>query len=187
MKNQPNNLRDELVLAGATDSEIEDLLPLANKLKQLKNSDDLVPRATPHSQLQNRWKMLVPIGLTTFTGLAFGMALVILSQTVLPGSLLYPVQKLSDNVSMAVDPEYKETVMMKRVQQVKQLINQHASSSLVLATLADYRSEASAYKSDAANYAVFEYCKTSLRQAAATAPSSERQAIDNTLQSLSNV
>ena len=77
--------------------------------------------------------------------------------------------------------------MMKRAQEVKQLIAEHANSSLVLATLADYQTKASAYKSVSANYAVFEYCKNNLQQAAAIAPSPERQAINKTLLSLQNV
>ncbi|HEX4774881.1 MAG TPA: hypothetical protein VH234_05170 [Candidatus Saccharimonadales bacterium] len=187
MKHQSNNLRQELKLAGATDSEIKGLLPLATNLKQLKNSSGSLSKYQSRRQYQSRWKKLLPIGITSITGLALGMALVISSQTVLPGSMLYPVQKLSDNLSMSVDPDFRGTVMMKRAQEVKQLIAEHANSNLVLATLADYQTEASAYKSAPANYAVFEYCKTNLQQAANMAPSSEREVINNTLISLSNV
>jgi hypothetical protein len=187
MKQQPDNLRQELKLAGATNAEIEELLPLTHSLKALKTSTLSSSKAILSGQHQRRWKTLLPIGLTSVTGLALGMALVIVSQTVLPGSRLYPVQKFSDNVSMAVDTNYRGTVMMKRAREVKQLIADHASSNLVLATLADYRNEASTYKSVSANYAVFEYCKANLQQAATIAPSSERQAINNTLSSLRNV
>lgn len=182
MNHQSNSLRKELELAGATDSEIKELLPLASRLKQLKSS-----KAVPRRRHRTRWQSLLPVGITSLTGLAMGMALVILSQSVLPGSLLYPVQKLSDNVSMSVDPAYRGTVMMKRAQQVKQLIAEHASSNLVLATLADYQTEATAYKSAPANYTVFEYCKSNLQQAANMAPALERQAINKTLSSLNDV
>jgi hypothetical protein len=77
--------------------------------------------------------------------------------------------------------------MMRRAQQVQQLVAGHAGSPVVLATLADYRTEASAYKSTSTNYAMFEYCKTSLRQAAAAAPNPERQAIDKALLALGDV
>ena len=77
--------------------------------------------------------------------------------------------------------------MMKRAAQVKQLVAAHASSSLVLATLADYRVEASAYKAISAHYAVFEYCKNNLEQAASIAPATERQAINKSLLSLQSV
>jgi len=129
----------------------------------------------------------MPVGVASIAGLAVGMALVMFSQTTLPGSILYPVQKLSDSMAVSVNPDYRGTVMMKRAQEVKQLIADHASSNLVLATLDDYKSEASAYTSVSANYAVFDYCKSSLQQAATIATNPERQAIDATLSSLNDV
>lgn len=188
MKNQShNNLKEELKSAGASDSEVSELVAVASNLKHLKDSKSLVAKPILQVQRQSRWRTVIPIGLTSLTGLALGMALVILSQTVLPGSLLYPIQKFSDNVSMSVDPDYRGTVMMKRAQEVKQLIAEHANSNLMLATLADYQKEALAYKSVSANYAVFEYCKSNLQQAANIAPNFERQAINKTLLSLQNV
>jgi hypothetical protein len=186
MKHRSNDLQEELTLAGATDTEIKGLLPVAAHLTQLKNAQASRLKATAHRQQQRRWKALL-IGIPAIAGVALGMALVIFSQTVLPGSLLYPIQNVSDTVAMSVDPRYRGTVMMKRAQQVKQLVADHAHANLVLATLADYQTEALAYTSAPANYAVFEYCKANLQQAAAIAPRSERQAIHNTLLSLSNV
>jgi hypothetical protein len=187
MKNQPNNLREELKSARATDPEIKELLALATSLQQLKSSKASPSKDKSRGLYQSTWKKFLPICITSVAGLAMGMALVILSQTVVPGSWLYPVQKLSDNISMSVDPDYRGTIMMKRAQEVKELVTEHASSDLVLATLEDYQHEALAYRSAPANYAVFEYCKSSLQQAVAIAPSSERQAINNTLLSLSSV
>jgi hypothetical protein len=182
MKKQSDILRAELKAAGASDSEISELLPVASSLGLLK--------PTKHSSPQSdvgKWRRLWPLGVTSIAGLVIGMALVVFSQTVLPGSVLYPVQKLSDDVAISSDSSYRGTVMMKRAQQVKQLIAEHADSSLVMATLADYQSEAATYKSAPANYAVFEYCKNNLQQAAANAPSPERDAINKTLVSLSDV
>ncbi|HVC35961.1 MAG TPA: hypothetical protein VNE40_00740 [Candidatus Dormibacteraeota bacterium] len=182
-----NNLSNELKSAGASDEEVKELVVVASNIKHLKDSKGSVARPVLQAQRQNRWRTLIPIGLTSLAGLALGMAVVILSQTVLPGSLLYPVQKLSDNVAVSVNPSYRGSVMMKRAQEVKQLIADHANSGVVLATLADYQVEALSYKSAPANYAVFEYCKSNLQQAATIAPNSERQAIDKTLSSLQNV
>jgi hypothetical protein len=187
MNNQSNHLREELKLAGATDAEIKELMPLSNSLKRLNSSRASISKAKSHTHYQSKWKILLPIGITSILGLAIGVALVILSQTVLPGSLLYPVQKLSDNVSMSMDSNYREMVMMQRAQEVKLLIAEHANSNLVLATLNDYKSEASVYKSSSTNYAAFEYCKSNLQQAATKATSPERQAINSTLLSLSDV
>ncbi len=188
MKSQTrNNLKKELISAGAPDSEVNGLLSVARDLRQLKSAEAAFLAPILTDKPESSWRKLIPIGLTSITGLALGMALVILAQTVSPGSWLYPVQKLSDNVAMSVDPSYRGTVMMKRAQEVKQLIAGHANSNLVLATLADYQTEAATYKSVSANYAVYEYCKNNLRQAAANAPNPERQAINNALLSLKDV
>ena len=182
-----NNLATELRQAGASESEANELVALAISLKQLKNPKDLAVKPASQDQRQFSRRTLIPVGIPLITGLVLGMVLVILSQTVLPGSVLYPIQKLSDNVAMSINSDYRGTVMMKRAQEVKQLVAQHASSNLVLATLADYRVEASAYRLISAHYAVFEFCKSNLQQAATTAPNPERQAIDKTLLSLQNV
>jgi hypothetical protein len=189
MKNPANkSLKKELTLSGASDSEAAELVAIASNLKQLNNTKRSVPMPTLHDQHPMKGRKLVLIGGPSLTGLVIGMALIILSQAVLPGSFLYPVQKLSDHVAVAVNPDYRGIIMMKRAQQVKQLVAEHASSHTVLATLADYQNEASAYKSvSAADYAAFEYCKSNLQQAAAAAPNPDRQAINTTLSSLNDV
>jgi len=188
MNSRPlNHLKKELRSAGAPDSEVDGLLSVATSLKQLKSAEASFTHPKLPDKRASNWRKLIPLGLTSLSGLALGMALVVLAQTVSPGSWLYPVQKLSDSVAMAVDPSYRGTVMMKRAQEVKQLIAGHANPDLVLATLADYQSEAAAYKSVPANYAVYEYCKSNLKQAAAAAPEPERQAINNALTNLKDV
>jgi hypothetical protein len=172
-------IRQELKSAGARGREVDQLAAIASNLRQLKS-------ASHHKRRSWRTTML-PAGITATAGLALGMALIILSQTVLPGSRLYPVQKLSDNAAIAIHPQYRGTIMMRRARQVQQLVAARAGSTTVLAALDDYQVEASAYKSSTANYAMFEHCKTSLRQAAAAAPQSERQAIDQDLAALNDV
>lgn len=184
--NHNSKLRRELTQAGATDIEVDELAGLAVSLKQLKNvTDTKLPGIK--SYRQSKWRVCIPAGLTAIVGVMVGVVLVILSQTTLPGSLLYPIQKLSDSVAVSIDPNYRGIVMMKRAQEVKQLVADHASSGLVLATLNDYKNEAWMYKSAPANYAAFEYCKSSLQQAATLAPNPERHAIENTLSSLQDV
>jgi hypothetical protein len=182
-----DHLREELKSAGANGREINELVAVAGNLKQLKSAGKASLKPAALYLPRSRWSIIVPAGLTALTGLALGMALVISSQAVLPGSWLYPVQKLSDNVAVAVHPQYRGTIMMRRAQQVQQLVAKRAGSPVVLATLADYRAEALAYKSTSANYAMFEYCKTSLRQAAVIAPNPERQAINKALLALGDV
>lgn len=177
-------LKKELKAAGASQADLQQLLPIASSLSLLKNNKQ--QKSQHAKQGLHSFKFAKPLGFIA-SGLVIGMVLVMVSQTVLPGSTLYPVQKLSDSVAMSANPDYRGVVMMKRAQEVKQLIAEHANSNVVLATLADYQNEASVYKSAPANYAAFEYCKTNLQQAAAMAPSAERRAINFTLSSLNDV
>jgi ABC-type lipoprotein release transport system permease subunit len=182
-----NNLQEELKSAGASVSEISEFIGIASNLKQLKKPNNSLTKLVGFRQRQHGWRTSISIGLTSLGGIALGMAIIIFSQTVLPGSRLYFVQKLSDKVAVTLDSGYRGTVMMKRAQEVKQLVAVHASPNIVLATLAEYRIEASTYKSASNNYAVFEYCKSNLQQATIMATNPERQAINNALSSLKNV
>ena len=181
---QQKALHRELKGAGASSRESQELAGIASRLGVLKNSD--VPQATG-SRPRKKLRLALIIGIPAVTGLALGMFLVVVSQTVLPGSTLYPIQAGSDSLAAAVSPSYRGTVMMKRAEQVKQLIHNGAPADKVLATLADYEKQAASYKSAASNYAAFEYCKNNLQQAAQQATNSERQAITKALVSLSAV
>jgi hypothetical protein len=185
--NHNTKLRNELKQAGASDSEVNELMRLTDSIKQLKEAKSMPKLPVMKFRRPAKWRLVAPLGLASVTGLVLGMAIVILSQATLPGNVLYPVQKFSDSVAVSLDPSYRGTVMMKRAQEVKQLIANHSNSNLVLATLSDYTSEASVYKSAYSNYAAFEYCKDSLQQAATMATSSERQAIQSSLSSLNDV
>lgn len=182
MKRQSRDqLEDELRSVGASDTEVSQLTTVAHQLHHFGKAE----RAQQKShRTRHIW---VPMSLSTVAGLAIGMALVILSQVSLPGSMLYPVQKLSDSVAVWVHPQYRGDVMMKSAQQVRQLVTNHANSQLVLATLTDYQREASLYASQSANYADFTYCKNTLQQTASVASPPERQAINQTLHSLDSI
>ena len=183
MKSRFNaTLRQELRAAGAHAAETDHLLAVAAGLGTLPAAHKQRP-----ARLRFNWRTALPIGLTVVVALFAGVLLVAASQTSLPGSWLYPVQKLSDTAAESVHPQYRAVVMMKRAQEVKQLVAERAASGIVLAALNDYQAEAAAYKTNAANYSAFEYCKTNLQQAAAGAPAPERQAISTALSSLNNV
>lgn len=175
-------LHKELLMAGATAAEAKELSPIASKLSLLKNSGAAIAK---DSEKTYRWLKIIKPAVFVVSGFVLGLFIIIISQTALPGSWLYPLQKFSDHVAVSIHPQYRASVMMKRTQQVNQLVADHANSQQVLATLADYTKEASAYKSAPhANYAAFEYCKTNLQQAASAASPGVRRAISTSLQSL---
>jgi hypothetical protein len=117
--------------------------------------------------------------------LLIGMTSVASAQTSLPGNWLYPVKRLSENTAVKFNPNYRATLMMRRADEVKQLIGAQADSKQVIATLAAYDVQAASYKSK--NYPAFAYCKSNLEQAAAQANPVEKQHIATTLASLTDI
>lgn len=183
-RKQYKRLQDELTSAGAEAHELTALTTIANTLGNLRHDASAVAPGNPRHK---KVRMMLTMGIPAVLGLVVGMFLIAAVQNVLPGSPLYPIQAASDSVAAHLDPSYRGTLMMKRATQVKELVNNHAPAQEVYATLADYQKQAASYKSVAANYAAFEYCKDNLQQATSNATSSERQAIDQTLASLADV
>lgn len=174
-------LNKELGLAGAKRSEAGGLIEVADRLGTLKGSHSTYAKANSSRPWWQRWHV-APLGMSALIGIFLGASLVAYSQASLPGSWLYPAKRVSEKVAVVFDPSYRATLMMRRSQEVEELIGMHASKRIVLATLADYRTEAAAYKSP--NYAAFEYCKNNLEQAAKVATSPEQSAISDALSSL---
>lgn len=184
---QGEQLWSELQAVGASATESQELIRIASRLRHLNDDAAVHTDATRDKRHHRGLRTILIITIPTVMGMTLGMVLVIASQTVLPGSPLYPVQFASDTVAASFVPSYRGTIMMKRAMQVQQLVYSRAPSDEVSATLADYRKEASGYRSATSNYAALEYCKTTLQEAAAQAPGTERQAIDAVLVSLSDV
>lgn len=175
----------ELLHVGASKAEVETLMPLAARLGALRKED--LPQVGLREVRSRKLRFFRTLAVAS-AGIAVCLILVASSQSVMPTSWLFPVQKLSDNVAMAVHPQYRATVMMKRAQQVNYLVSTHASTQQVLAVLQDYDHQAGAYKHmPHANYAAYEFCKSNLQQAAKTAPAHEQQAILASLQPLKDI
>jgi hypothetical protein len=178
-------LKQELLHVGASAAEVKTLLPLAARLNELSSDD--VPQIGLHTARSTKLRLFRTLTVSV-ASIAACLILVASSQTVMPTSWLYSVQKLSDNVAVAVHPQYRATVMMKRAQQVNYLVATHADSQQVLAVLSDYDHQAGMYKNlPHANYAAFEFCKSNLQQAVKAAPPHERQAIIASLQPLNDI
>jgi uncharacterized protein (DUF1330 family) len=175
MSKPQSNLLNELQATGASSREAADLARLAGQLKYLKGAS----REAKQSRKQRL--TFLPLGLTASI-LTIVIILVAISQSSLPGSWLYPVKKTSEASLALVDPGFKGTMMIRRSAEVKQLVANHASTQAIVATLADYRTEAAAYKSS--NYAVFAGCRANLQQAARAAPPTQRMAIEAAISSI---
>lgn len=165
-----DKLPAELRAAGASRQEAEELGRIAVSLIRLKGREPVVSVKVRH-----RYRLPLKLSLAITGGLLLGGLVVAAAQTVYPGNWLYPVKRVSENLAVAIRPDYRGVVMMRRAQEVKELVASHSDPSLVATTLQDYRLEAAAYKTK--NYAAFEYCKANLVQAEALASVSEKPLI----------
>ncbi|HEV2402845.1 MAG TPA: hypothetical protein VGS08_01450 [Candidatus Saccharimonadales bacterium] len=181
MRENINQLRKELHQAGASAAEINELLSIAFWLSWLNQAQTITAKESDSNRLGRLFKPMI----FAASVITFSLLCVTVSHAASPTSFLYPVRKFSDSMAIDIYPHYRATVMMKRAQQVNELVAEHVSSKQVLATLADYTMEASAYKSTPhANYGAFEFCKTNLEQAASSASPAVKKAIASTLLSL---
>ncbi|HUD11417.1 MAG TPA: hypothetical protein VMS08_03330 [Candidatus Saccharimonadia bacterium] len=177
------DLEKELEQSGATQDEARTLANYAQSLRQLKDSE---PKLRPlnvgtlhsHKLRPGRTRMLAT-GLTVIGTLVAGIAIAAVAQTSIPGNFLYPVKRVTENVAVTLQPNYRGVLMMRRAQEVAQLVALHKNPGLVNETLQSYKTDVADYKGN--NYADFEYCENSLAQAQSMSQGSERLAIATTL------
>lgn len=66
---------------------------------------------------------------------------VVNAQKSLPGQPLYPVKRLSENIVKAVNPSFKDEIIKRRSEEIKELTNQKKDSDLLKKTINDYKDE----------------------------------------------
>jgi hypothetical protein len=175
--NRQVTLRRELLGAGASAAEADELAGLAQSLSVLK--------AAPGRNRAPQRFGLLPVSAMAVAVLLVGMAVVTFAQASLPGGWLYPVKRVSENAAVAVDPDYRATLMMRRADEVRQLVADGAKPGTVSATLGTYRTEAAAYKTE--NYPAFVYCRSNLQQAEKHAGVQEKRQIAAVLKTLGDI
>jgi hypothetical protein len=166
-----NELIAELRASGAAPGEDQALASLAESVAELRGAEPSLPKPSyaPRSRSSLlRWT-------TATLGLTVGVVLVAFAQTSEPGSALYPVKRLSEQISLVVQPGYRDAIMDRRAQEVKDLVRDHRSPTLVGATLAAYRSDMASYRGH--NYPAVEYCRDNLKQAQAMSSGATREQI----------
>jgi hypothetical protein len=187
MKNNDTQLLEtQLREAGASPDEAHTLARYGHLLHMLKDKE---PRVThdmrlPLARQLGRRRRVTPLIASLFTigSLTIGLAVASIAQIAYPGNLLYPVKRLTENVAVIIQPNYRGTLMMRRAVEVKQLVTFHQNPKLINTTLQSYKTEASDYYGG--DYADYEYCESTLVQAEHLANGTERLAIAKTIASV---
>ena len=173
-------IRKELIDAGASRSEVNELALLASDIAKLKNDHSFVkPSHTrPRTTLRHkRFVFALSAVIASFLIVIVGIGLI--TQRSLPGNKLYSVKQRSEDAFSVVDPNFQKTIIMRRAQEVNELVAANASPNLILDTLDDYQSDVWTYNINDAT--VLNYCRSKLRMAALNASPEVKAAIYRTL------
>ena len=175
-------IRNELIEAGATRREATDLALLATNLAQLKSDCSFKPSWLHSVVLLRRRRFTFAVSVLAAALLIVMVGVCLKAQSSLPGSKLHAVKQRSEDYVAWINPDFNKTIMMRRAQEVNDLVAAHASTNLILSTLNDYKSDVWTYNIHDAG--VLQYCRNKLQTAAPNATPEVKDAISRTLGSL---
>ncbi|HUD11039.1 MAG TPA: hypothetical protein VMS08_01400, partial [Candidatus Saccharimonadia bacterium] len=129
--NDTKQLEAELQQSGASAREAKELSKIARSLHHLSSQEPQLSHETystiPKQPIRFRTRRAFAIGLVAAGSITMGLAIASIAQTTLPGTFLYPVKQLTENVAVSIQPSYRGTLMMRRAEEVKQLVALHQS------------------------------------------------------------
>ena len=180
-------LRRELGTVTPHREDIATLMELATDLRSLSGVTAADGKATKPWRHRLRSQFAL-ISLVT----VLGMSIISLSQSSLPGDVLYAPKIASEQVAIYAHPEYRENVMMRRAQEVEFLASRHAPHTVVANTLKNYITAMEAYKKaetadPITGSPVLQYCLAKLRAAHDIATPDTKPLIDNTIHTVLSV
>lgn len=131
------SLERELYLAGASGEDMPSLLRAAESLSVVS-----APFATSRrkSGFQNA-RFLVSLFIGAMVLVLSGSVLSTVARQSLPGDLLYAYKRLNEKIATKIEPELRPVVMMRRSDEVHNLVLQGASQDVVLASVDAYVDE----------------------------------------------
>lgn len=150
MNNFKEDLKKELIEAGAKDTEVEELISAGDRLLKLsafKTSEDFRQKVLRRVTKEpfNKEKSSLPkwaiVPLITVVILFLGLTTVVSAQKSQPGETLYPLKLVSEDVFRKVDPDFKDEIIVRRSEEVKKLAEEKKDSKLLKKTLKEYKKE----------------------------------------------
>lgn len=168
-------LKRELEQNGASDTEVRELLKFASKLSHtpklerpyvfkkqkfrkifeqkrqrslFRASEDQGTTGHAHGNLFSWPKFFVPAFAAFLLLLVLGGGVVIASQKSLPGEPLYPIKRASENVKAIIEPESKQELIIKRGEEVKEIVENKEDPQQLRDSLDELRREARKNRKD---------------------------------------
>src|SRR3989344_2334034 len=116
--------------------------------------------------------------------LVLGAGSVVFAQKSLPGDVLYPVKRLSENVAISLNPALEQEIVVRRSQEVKDLVEKKEDPELVKNTLEDFSEDSQKAKNKGHANGNLEEGVRNLEDARERSSEDERRQIDETLKKL---
>lgn len=187
MSKREYTLEQELILGGARADEARALAGLARRLPAMRQlplvqtppSLQWGRRAAGRRRLIRRSSRLAVLMGAVATGVVAASIVVVMAQMTVPGDALYAVKRASEAVGVRLSPGFHDEVMMRRADEVNQLVTRRANPQIITATLSSY--DQTVGRNPAGSYAARDYCASMLKAAAAQANPATREQIMHSL------
>ena len=190
---QNDDLEKELKIRGLSQTEAEELGQVAKSIGQIgrfARSEEvkeqfLVKLLGTKKQELFAWpRLFAPAVAFVLILVVLGAGSVVFAQKSLPGDFLYPVKRLSENVAVSLNPELEQEIVVRRSQEVKDLVEQKEDPELVKNTLDDFSEDSQKAKSEGHANGNLEEGVRNLEDARERSSEVERKQIDEALKKL---
>src|SRR3990167_10056218 len=190
---QNDDLEKELKIRGLSQAETEELGQVAESITQIGRfsrsekvkEQFLVKLLGARKRESFAWSRLFAPAVAFVLILAvLGTGSVVFAQKSLPGDVFYPLKRLSENVAVSLNPALEQKIVVRRSQEVKDLVEQKEDPELVKDTLDDFSEDSQKAKSEGHANGNLEEGVRNLEDARERSSEVERKQIDEALKKL---
>ena len=190
---QNDDLEKELKIRGLSQAQAEELGEVAKNIGQIgrfPRSEEvkeqfLVKLLGTGKKESFAWPRLFAPAVAFVLILIFlGAGSVVFAQKSLPGDVFYPLKRLSENVAVSLNPALEQEIVVRRSQEVKDLVEQKEDPGLVQNTLDDFSEDSQKAISKGRANGNLEEGVRNLEDARERSSDDERRQIEETLKKL---
>ena len=190
---QNDDLVKELKIRGLPPAEAEELGHVATNFGELGRfarsekvkEQFLVKLLGARKKQLFAWpRLFAPAVAFVWILLVLGAGSVVFAQKSLPGDVLYPVKRLSENVAISLNPALEQEIVVRRSQEVKDLVEKKEDPQLVKNTLEDFSEDSQKAKNKGQANGKLEESVKNLEEAKERSSDDEKKQIEETLKKL---
>ena len=190
---QNDDLEKELKFRGLSQTQANELGEVAKKIGQIgrfSRSEEvkeqfLVKLLGTKNKESFAWhRLFAPAVAFVLILLVLASGSVVFAPKNLPGDFLYPVKRLSENVAVSLNPALEQEIVVRRSQEVKDLVEQKEDPGLVQNTLDDFSEDSQKAISKGRANGNLEEGVRNLEDARERSSDDERRQIEETLKKL---